>query len=277
MTDANTARTRVICCADDMGMRPDWDQAILRCIDAGSVHAVSVVTNGPVFGQALRALATRPSVAVGIHLNVLDGRPLSPPDRVPGLSGPSGRLDPRVGRFLVRYLTGRIGREAIEREWTCQIEAGLAGGLRPTHLNSHFHLHMLPGLFEVVLHMARRYRIERVRVADQPPWAAWSEVGAVPRELAKVGVLWALSYLAMPKLRAEGLEPVGKVRGLAMDAADAQRWMDVLRDLPPGPTELICHPGQFERQTAALLSPEVAARIRQMTVAVDADSQGDSA
>src|SRR5258705_1397190 len=53
----------------------------------------------------------------------------------------------------------------VENEWDAQIQKVRDAGISPTHLDGHKHVHMLPGLFEIALKLAKRHDIGAIRVA----------------------------------------------------------------------------------------------------------------
>lgn len=57
-----------------------------------------------------------------------------------------------------------ISRADIQAEWSAQIERIMACGIRVTHLDSHQHLHALPGIARLTVTLARYYHIPFVRV-----------------------------------------------------------------------------------------------------------------
>jgi len=56
----------------------------------------------------------------------------------------------------------------VEKEWEAQIGKIRAAGIEPTHLDGHKHVHMLPGLFEIALRLAKRHGIGRFACRMKP-------------------------------------------------------------------------------------------------------------
>jgi hypothetical protein len=246
-------RRPIVVVADDLGLRADWDTAIFAAHDFGFVNAVSVVANGPRYEWVLPGLLQRPSLEVGVHLNIYEGTPLSPPAEVPSLGMPA-----HVGRFLRQWLAGRIAAAEVAAEWRRQIRRLLDDGLRPLFLNSHYHLHMFPDLLEVTADLASEFAIHHVRITDEPPWRA-------PRPTLGVQTLplWLLARRARPRLAARGLASPLEVRGLAASAALGLReWRAILAEPGSAPLEIVCHPGQSADQKEALESPALLDELR---------------
>jgi chitin disaccharide deacetylase len=232
--------------ADDLGLRADWDDAICAALARGVVRSVSILTTGPTYTRARQA-ASALGADVGVHLDLVSGRPLSPLHEIASLVDHRGAFPGRWRTVALRELRGRLATAEVEREWSRQIERAIDDGLAPTHLDGHYHLHLLPRLFPIALRLARRFGIGVVRVPDERP-----------RD-ARTAVLWALARRA-----ARTAPLLGRVH--CRGVADAGRlglpaWTALLESLPPGVTEIVCHPGQSNAEDAALGSDALAAAI----------------
>ena len=257
---------KLIVTADDAGLHPGMTAGALAAYDAGIVTAVSVSANGRAFDDAVARLRERPALDVGVHLTLVGEAPLSPPQEVRSLLGRDGRLLPAWPVFVWRWLLGRIRPNETERELRRQIERLLAAGLPVAHLNAHQHLHVLPGLFEIVLRLAEEHRILWVRIPAEPAAALPTSPRAV-----QIALLNALGRRARRRLRPEGPRAVGRTIGvltaghLTVDALG--RSLDQAGDV----SELVCHPGvgdaalareyawgyAWDAETAALCDPRV--------------------
>ncbi|HKP98394.1 MAG TPA: ChbG/HpnK family deacetylase [Fibrobacteria bacterium] len=141
--------------ADDFGLDARVSEAIAMCLDEGLINSFSVYPFRDKAHAALleSILARHPGVRVGAHLAVVDGALREHPGH--------------FRDFLARYLTGRMPPSRVMALWKSQIETlgGLLGGTaRIAHLDSHQHLHVLPGLWAAARALQREYRIPRLRV-----------------------------------------------------------------------------------------------------------------
>jgi chitin disaccharide deacetylase len=232
--------------ADDVGLHPGMTLGALEAHDRGIVTAVSVAANGRAFDHAVDLLKDRPKLDVGIHLTLVGERPLSPPEKIPSLLGRDGALLPGFPAFVRRALLGRIDLAHVERELRAQIERLLGAGLTVVHANGHQHLHVWPGVFEIVLKLAEEYGIGWVRIPNDP-----AARGLSPRDL-QIRILNALGRRARVRLPADGgVRSVDRTIGI-VDAGQltAERLRRILEDVD-GLTELVCHPGVGESALAA--------------------------
>lgn len=233
--------------ADDVGLHPGMTQGALEAHGRGIVTACSVVAGGRDFPRAVELLRDRPSLAVGVHLTLVGGRPLSPAAEVRSLVTRDGVFLPGFGAFLRRTCAGRIRPDEVERELRLQIEALLGAGLPVRHANGHQHLHVLPRVHEVVLRLAEEYGIGFVRTPiDRQPRRV-----PLPRRLGVSG----LARLAKVAHRQAHHHPRVRVGdgtiGIALAGHLTVGRITELLPLVEQLTELVCHPGVGERALAA--------------------------
>jgi len=134
---------RLIVNADDFGLCEGANLGILRAHHTGIVTSATVMLNMPGAVAALEAARFTPTLGVGVHLTLTGGRPLCPD--VPTLTGPDGRF------LRMPALMASASPAELERELRAQVAAFLASGLRPTHLDSHHHVHLeMPAVGEIV-------------------------------------------------------------------------------------------------------------------------------
>lgn len=223
--------------ADDFAYFRCVSLGILDCIEAGTVTATGVFANSPLLDEHAPWLA-QTSADVGVHLNLTDREPLSA-RMARALDGSGGRFP---GKFAIAraVLAGRIGIELVREEWRAQIERCLAAGLTLRFLNSHEHIHMLPGLYRLTLELAVEYRIAHVRHAA-PEWPRQWSASAVLRD----GIMAVLSQVD----RRPGHAPAPRFLGMGESgrlSGDYLRQM-LPRLAPGGIYELMCHPGRLDR------------------------------
>jgi predicted glycoside hydrolase/deacetylase ChbG (UPF0249 family) len=233
------ARTLIVT-ADDVGLHRGMTEGAIRAHRDGIVTACSIVANGAAFDDAVERLREVPSLEVGVHLTLVEERPLTPM-----------HFPQKYTSFVPLYGARLIPMHAIERELRAQIERVLATGLRVAHLNGHQHLHVLPRLFALVRRLASEYGVPYVRIVD--------DHGGIARALS----MRALSALGR-RARTEGL-----TNDRTIGVAIAGHLDDVvpLLDHVQGITELVTHPGvgvdgyewgyEWDREMRALCDPRL--------------------
>ncbi len=267
----------LIVTADDVGLHRGTTLGAVEAHDNGIVTACSVAAVGRELPHAVALLRGRPALAVGVHLTLVGEAPLSRPAEVPSLVGRDGRFLPAAGAFLRRWAAGRIATREVELELRRQVEALLDAGLAVVHANGHQHLHVVPGVLEVVLRLAAEYGIGYIRVpVDRQPRGV-----ALRRSLAVRG-LGALGARARRRAQARGLATADATIGVARAGHLTADGLIETLDLVSGVTELVCHPGsggralaealgwgyEWERETAALRDPEVRGAVANAGIAL---------
>ena len=265
--------------ADDFGVSERVNSGIVHAYREGVVTATSLMAVGRAFEHAVRLARAVPDLDVGVHLALVAERPLRPEGR--SLTGTDGRFPPGAGAFTLGWLTGRIRRADVEAEWSAQIERVLASGFRPSHLDSHQHVHVLPGLLELARGLASRYGIPFVRV----PAEGWRldrpiTLHGISRLLG-AGILRVLAAVSSPwRAGRTGLRPPVFLGFHDGGRLDEQRLRSLLAGLRRGESyELMCHPGLtpeeedlrrwgygHEMELQALTSPAVRADLERLGV-----------
>jgi len=261
---------RLVVNADDFGFSAGVNRGILEAHAAGVVSSVSVLVNTPGWPDArdwLRAMGG--ALGVGLHLNLTSGAPLT---TAPSLTSP------RTGRFhsltalVARALTGRLDPAHVAAECAAQLARLREAGVPVTHIDSHRHVHALPGVWGVVIETARREGVPVVRVPLEP----LSPRAASWRALLKQATLAAAWGVASRRSRAAAPRHADRFYGISLqgDPRFLARVVALLDGLEPGTTELMVHPGHPDgdlagwddyttpraAELAALTSPVVRAR-----------------
>ena len=144
--------SRIIINADDFGFSADIDSAIIRFAESGAISSASLMAVGSDFNQAASwAVSHQNEFSVGVHLCISDG--VQSLTSAQGLVNSNGCFQP-LRHLAVRAINGTLPLDAIRKEWTTQIARVRSCGIQPTHLNSHQHVHILPGIAELVVEIA---------------------------------------------------------------------------------------------------------------------------
>jgi predicted glycoside hydrolase/deacetylase ChbG (UPF0249 family) len=240
---------QLIVTADDFNLSEGVSRGILAAHQHGIVTETSVMVNLGDLQHAAALLTAAPRLAVGLHLNITRGRPLAAPHAVAELLGSEGYF-----HGSPQALPTRLGVETVRAEFQSQLEAFMqVFGRLPQHLDTHHHVHQHPDVLQALLDLATPLKLP-VRSID--PYMRAS-------------------------IRARGLGSPTQFLG---DAGDEPYWTVVrlqatLRTLPPGLSELMCHPGYFNDAIAysrygrqrdvereALCAPEVTATVQETGV-----------
>ncbi len=237
--------------ADDFGFTRDVNQGIIEAHRNGILTATTIMSVGGAFDDAVRLARENPALDIGVHL-VLVGQPPFP--------------------MTVAQLTRAVmlKRIRIYEELSAQVRRVLEAGLTPSHLDTHKHTHLLPPVLDAVARISEEFKIRWVRrpfdFPLQPGGVSWKK-RAVSRGFDVVRRRFE-RILTRHGCRSTdhfaGFQITGK-----FDAGDVA---SLIRSLPDGSTEFMCHPGictaelraartrlkeAREQELRALTAPEV--------------------
>ena len=159
-------------CADDYGVSREGNRRIEACVKHGALNKVSVLPNGDLSG--FPACFSGAKVALALHVNLVEGRPLSAPEEIPLLVTEDGRFRHSfVGLFFLS-LSGK-GQE-LERQLCHEIRTQIrfwketVSDDNPIFLDSHQHTHMIPPVLKSLLRAAREegVKIGYLRIPAEP-------------------------------------------------------------------------------------------------------------
>jgi hopanoid biosynthesis associated protein HpnK len=237
--------------ADDLGWTEGVNRGIAEAHRHGIVTSASLLANGAAFASGVEVARSTPGLGVGVHLNLSDGAPVAARELVTSLVNDAGEFEGGPENLLLRIASRGLTHHEVEQEWEAQIEKVRDAGIQPTHLDGHKHVHMLPGLFELALRLAKRYEIGAIRVAHEASSlrAALStgdelHSAAVLKQGVQARGLKLLARDAREQAERVGISTTDYFCGIAQTGEMTKEGVaQLLRNLPDGTTELMCHPG----------------------------------
>jgi hopanoid biosynthesis associated protein HpnK len=254
--------SRLIVNADDFGLTAGVNRAILELHRAGLLTSTTLMARAAATAEAVSLARATPTLGVGCHVVLVDGEPVLPAREIPTLiDSRTGRLQPTLGAFLQRLLTGRIGSAEIEAEAGAQIALLQAKGVALTHIDTHKHVHMFPAVLRPVLRAAASHGIRSIRNPFEPRWSLRATPGAPWIRRAEVSLLRRLEPTFRRIVDEEGFRTTdGAIGVLATGTLDAATVSSLLRRLPPGTWELVTHPGYNDADLAQTRTRLLASR-----------------
>ena len=243
---------RLIVNADDFGLTPGVNRAIIELHAAGLVTSTSLMACAGATDEAIELARATPSLGVGCHVVLIDGEPVLPPDKIPSLvDRRTGQFPRSLTTFLLRLFTGRIRAEEIEAEAAAQIALLQGRGVRLTHIDTHKHVHVFSAVLQPVLRAARAAGIRAVRHPFEPEWAVRAAIGAPLARVVQIAALRPLEPRSRKILTQEGfVTSDGTIAVAGTGSLDAATLRSLLRQLPAGTWELVTHPGYNDADLA---------------------------
>jgi len=223
----------IIVHADDLGETHAVNAAAMKALQGGTINSASLMVPCPWFPEMADYAKSHPDADLGLHLTLTSERvyyrwgPAASADKVPSLVDENGY-------FHHDWEHGEHAKpKEVELELRAQIERALAMGVRPTHLDSHQYRLIMSGkeLFEVMLRVAHEYKLP---VFVNRDWFA-----AYPYLQASLGsgdIVLDHTVTIEPDVPPEKW---------------AEFYLTALRNLKPGVTEFVIHPGYDDEELRA--------------------------
>ncbi len=260
--------------ADDFGSSTTVNAAVLRAHRHGVLTSASLMVGGEALGEAVDLAHQTPTLAVGLHLVVVDGPAVLPPAEIPSLVDERGHFPADPVRLGLRYALNVTARNELRHEIRAQFERFVATGLPFSHVDGHWHMHLHPVVLDILLPLAARYGVKGLRLPRDELLLGLS----YDRRQAATKFVWAIAFALLGlrsrgRIRAKGLVAAGRVYGLMQSGRMEEAYvLRVLRRVRAPSAELYFHPdtapgqqdlGPNPGDLATLLSPAVARAIRQ--------------
>jgi len=264
----------LIITADDFGAAVEVNEAVERAYRDGVLTAASLMVAGPAAADAVERAKRMPGLRVGLHLVLVEGRPVLPSESIRTLVADDGAFRQNMVRAgLDMYFRPRARRE-LAMEVEAQFQAFAATGLELDHVNAHKHFHLHPTIAECVVGSGRRYGLKAVRV----PHESYRTLRAIDRRTRWVGT-YALAPFCLTlraRLRGAGFLVPDRVFGIAWSGSVTREKLQTLVEhLPEGLNEVYLHPAlrdefpgaaqgyRYRQEFEALIDPSVIAAVRE--------------
>jgi hopanoid biosynthesis associated protein HpnK len=263
---------RLIITADDFGAAREVNDAVEAAHRGGILTAASLMVSAPATADAIGRARRMPSLRVGLHLVLVEGRPVLPASAVSHLVDGNGvfRSDMEALGAVISF--SRQARRQLAAEITAQFEAFRATGLTLDHCNAHKHFHLHPVVGGLIAAIGGRFGLRAVRIPLEPVH--------VLRKIERL-TPWAPALLAAPfalllrrRFRAAGLLAPDRIFGLRWSGRmTRERLSGLIRNLPNGLSEIYLHPAtgpfagaapgyHYREELDALMAPEIVAASR---------------
>src|SRR5215467_7988262 len=232
--------------ADDLGVAHSEDAASFDALDKGAASSASIMVPCPWLTEVAAYAKAHPDADLGLHLTLTAEwktdrwGPVESKDRVSSLLDPDGYLWADVPPAIQHIKT-----EEAEREVRAQIEKAIAMDIHPTHLDSHMGtLFARPDLMAMYAKVAHGYKLPFLGMLtpNVPP-----EVKAM---FSDKDVLLDSVIIASPSVQ---------------PAEWKNFYIDAIKNLKPGLTEIIVHLAHDDAESQAVMvdHPDYGAAWRQ--------------
>lgn len=229
--------------ADDFGLHPNINAGIRQGHIAGCITSASLMAGGSSFDNAVSIGRALNNLGIGIHLTLVACAPVCNPNDIPTLVNNDGLLTANYSEFMKKYFTNKISLSDIQKELEAQVQKVISTGINVSHIDSHQHLHVLPGVIDIVLGLAIKYNISSIRI----PREAYFFFGGFPFQAFRTAGKWGLTTLsaaAKRKALRMGLAAPDYFFGMLAGGNLLEPYLlRILEAIPDGVSEIMMHPG----------------------------------
>ena len=232
--------------ADDLAVAHSEDAASFDALDKHVATSASIMVPCPWLTEVGAYAKAHPDVDLGLHLTLTAEwktdrwGPVESKDKVPSLLDPDGYFWPEVAPAVQH-----IKAEDAEREIRAQVEHAIVMGIHPTHLDSHMGvLFARPDLMAVYVKVAHDYKL---------PF-----LGMLTRDVSpNVKSLFSENDIL--------LDSVVIANPSVQPANWKNFYLDAIKNLKPGLTEIIVHLAHDDAESQAVMvdHPDYGAAWRQ--------------
>ncbi len=238
----------------------------------GILTAASLMVSAPATADAVRRARLMPSLRVGLHVVLVEGRPTLPPSAIPLLVDEHGAFRSDMVSLGCLLAWSAPARRQLAAEITAQFDRFCATGLVLDHCNAHKHFHLHPVVAEHLLTIGARFGLKAIRVPVEDRRVLSAIEPAFRRVLPSLTGLFAV--LLRRRVRAAGLQGADRVFGLEWSGQMTKdRLLKLIENLPAGVSEVYLHPAtgshgghapgyRYRDELDALIDPEVLAACR---------------
>ena len=267
---------RLIVTADDFGAAREVNEAVEAAHRGGILTAASLMVGAAAAADAVARARRLPSLRVGLHVVLLEGRPVLAASALPHLTDAAGLFAANPAALGTVIATSRAARRELAAEITAQFAAFGDSGLTLDHCNAHQHFHLHPLIGELIAQIGPRFGLRAVRLPLEPAAVLRKVAPSSFSPLAALTLPFAL--VLRRRLAAAGLSAPDRVFGLRWSGQmTRERLAGLIRHLPGGLSEIYLHPAtsaypgsapgyRYREELEALMAPEVIAAARDSSV-----------
>jgi len=262
---------QLVVTADDFGAAREVNDAVEAAHRGGILTAASLMVSAPAAADAIARARRNPCLRVGLHLVLVEGRPVLPAAAVTQLVDGDGAFRSDMAALGAVIACSRQARRQLAAEITAQFAAFRATSLVLDHCNAHKHFHLHPVVGRMMAEIGLRFGLRAARIPLEPPRVLRR---VEPRTPWAAAMTTPFALLLRRRCRAAGLLVPDRVFGLRWSGRmTRERLSGLIRHLPDGLNEIYVHPatGKFAGAAAgyhyreefdALMAPDTVAACR---------------
>jgi len=267
-----SSRRRIVINGDDFGFSSGVNQAIIKAHSEGVLTSTSLMITGDAASDAIAAARAHPQLAVGLHLVLVCGKAVLPPDQIPHLVDSTGNFSNSAAIAGLRYQFHQATHEELRREIRAQLEKFRATGLPLSHVDGHLHMHVHPVVLRILVDLAQEFDIKVIRLPAEE-----LEINLkLDRHRLLTKLVWAVVFGGLRRygeglLKSRSIYFADRVYGLLQTGSMTEEYLlGLIPQIKADLVEIYSHPavmaageplngapGAGEAELTALLSKQV--------------------
>lgn len=235
-----------------------------------------MAANGSAFLDAVNLANDNKGLDVGVHLCLTTEKAILSKEDIPTLVDKEGKFFRSYKSLLFKLHLKKINILEVEKELEAQIRKVIDANIKPTHVDSHNYIHMDPLIFNVVVKLAKKYKIRYVRSACEK---LFFYPFCFQRLFIKI-VLICLAMMNKRKTITNNIVKIDNFCGFSKSGdLDRNSFKQYISKLKPGVTEMVCHPGttnvnkryslwnyNWQKETDTLIDITIINMIKQLNI-----------
>lgn len=275
---------KLIITSDDFGLSHGVNLAVERAWQEGLLTCASIMPGAAGFDEAVAIAKRNPGLQVGLHLTLVHGHSVLPPEQIPGLVDAAGNFSDNPVAAGMRYFFDKGIYKQLLNEIEAQIIAVRDAGINLTHIDGHLNIHLHPAVFGFLTELMPRYGITSFRLSrERLLHNLRHDRERIMGKAVERVIFGALANNARPTLERLGIAHAGEVKGVLNSGRMTEAYiLSILDGLNEGITEIYFHPGclpdaeiarrmpdyRHEEELAAITSPAVRARLKELDIQI---------
>ena len=276
------APKKLIVTGDDFGLSVPINEAVSQSHQKGILTSTSLMVAAPEVDDAVARARELPTLNVGLHLVLSNGRSCLPASDIPDLVNADGKFSNNlvISGFKMFFMAKM--KQQLKDEIRAQFEAFKATGLRLDHVNAHNHMHLHPTVFDAIIEIGKDYGMNAVRVPEEKPLKALIDNNKVKiTKYASWLFLKPFTSRMKKQLRKNNIKFNTNIFGLHHTGhMNLDTLVRILPNLEDGLSEIYLHPAtgqwddidpavkdyEFEAEYKALIHPRIKRIIEKFSI-----------
>ncbi|BDV42470.1 hydrolase [Geotalea uraniireducens] len=231
--------------ADDFGLSPGVNRAVIKAWREGILTGTSLMIGGAAFAEAVELARQHPGLQVGLHLTLVQGRAVAEHAGFPTICDRAGDFTDDPVQAGMRYFFLKSLRKQLRREIEEQILRFRATGIPLSHIDGHLNIHMHPVVFDILRELMPKYGITTFRLTREDYRANLAIDRHRPMGKGVDAFIFSrLANRCRPWLDRLGIGYAREVKGLLNSGRMTEEYLlKALAGVGDGVTEIYFHPG----------------------------------